>query len=554
MSLPMPYSNPTTYEGHSGVDYPQSTGTPIPASGPGVVTLTSYTARGGYWTWVKYDGYSREAGYAHQNSGNGRPSPGTRVGLGTTLGYIGSLGTNSTGPHLHLEIDGDPGTAGVYRMFNSAQSVSGGGSSSGGGFDKTVQDQQRWLISRGYDLGPSGADGIAGDFYHSAVRAYQAFLGKYGYTGDLDGQWGPGTQAAHARYWSEVNSGGGAPSNTGKLTVDGDFGPASIRALQTALGVTPDGDWGPATSRALQQKLKTIGYPIEVDGQWGPASIKALQTYLMGASAADGIEGPQTFKALQSYLNGGGKFEPKTATPEKPPVVTPPAPNNAELEKKATPNLKTPGASDFPSWIKFDVAYDPDAQSPTLNYDAQKYYGVPYNPIESHTHWWGEPGQSGTHNGNVSHLQKSTDLSTNFVTSANRITLMTPLDKIAFTTGKRNPFGWKSETDPALTEDGYKTLGFLHYIVEKLNPQLLNQRIRLHKEFMATECSRIDTAKVRKIEEQFRTGALDPETGLPPVKPNSDPKPDTVTLPRELLAGLPGELRSLAADIEKYLK
>jgi peptidoglycan hydrolase-like protein with peptidoglycan-binding domain len=70
----------------------------------------------------------------------------------------------------------------------------------------TVQAQQNWLISRGYDLGPSGADGIAGPMYAAAVQRYQTFLRAYGYTGDIDGDWGPGTQAAHAAYYAEVTS------------------------------------------------------------------------------------------------------------------------------------------------------------------------------------------------------------------------------------------------------------------------------------------------------------------------------------------------------------
>ena len=40
--LPIPFGNPSTYPGHSGVDFPQSSGTRIPASGNGTVTFRGW--------------------------------------------------------------------------------------------------------------------------------------------------------------------------------------------------------------------------------------------------------------------------------------------------------------------------------------------------------------------------------------------------------------------------------------------------------------------------------------------------------------------------------
>jgi hypothetical protein len=98
---------------------------------------------------------------------------------------------------------------------------------------------------------------------------------------------------------------------------------------------------------------------------------------------------------------------------------------------------------------------------------------------------------------------------------------MVPLDKIALTTGARNPDGWKSENDPTLSDLQYRTMGYLHFIVEKRNPQLQGEAIRRHKEFMNTSCSEIDTARVRAYARQFAEGTLDPSTGQAPV-----PRPD----------------------------
>jgi hypothetical protein len=188
-----------------------------------------------------------------------------------------------------------------------------------------------------------------------------------------------------------------------------------------------------------------------------------------------------------------------------------------------TPDMVTPTAADYPAWIRYDERIDPECLKPDLNKAAYEYYGTKYYPIESHTHWWNEPGEGGSHDGNVNYIQGKAGLSVNYVLSAGRITLMVPLHLIAATTGQRNPYAWKSENDPLITTSdsdlGYKTLGFLHYIVEVKNPYLRAQPIRLHKEFYETTCSRIDTAKVRAFADMFHSGALDPATGEPPVGP-----------------------------------
>jgi len=92
---------------------------------------------------------------------------------------------------------------------------------------------------------------------------------------------------------------------------------ATIKKLQTVLGVKADGNWGAGTTTALQNKLIAIGYKIKADGDFGPSTIKALQTFLMGAKNADGDFGAKSITALKNYLNNGGKFSPP-ATPKPP--------------------------------------------------------------------------------------------------------------------------------------------------------------------------------------------------------------------------------------------
>ncbi|UGS26586.1 M23 family metallopeptidase [Microbacterium resistens] len=121
--LPIPFDNPSTYPGHAGVDFGQSRGTLIPASGPGVVSALTYAPKPGYVTWVRYDEYpDYEVGYCHQDSPD-RPAIGTRVNEGDWLGWVGSTGTNSDGPHLHLETDPGGTYEAVWDLFTAARIV-----------------------------------------------------------------------------------------------------------------------------------------------------------------------------------------------------------------------------------------------------------------------------------------------------------------------------------------------------------------------------------------------------------------------------------------------
>lgn len=118
--LPIPFGNPSTYPGHSGVDFPQSSGTRIPASGNGTVTFRGWlNDRAGYSTIVRYDGGPTVL-YAHQPNVNAIPGVGSRVSLGSTIGAVDSTG-NSTGPHLHMEIaEGSGAHQGTLAYVGSA--------------------------------------------------------------------------------------------------------------------------------------------------------------------------------------------------------------------------------------------------------------------------------------------------------------------------------------------------------------------------------------------------------------------------------------------------
>ena len=87
---------------HTGVDWATPYGTPIFASGNGVVEVAGL--EGGYGKYVKLkhnNGY--ETAYGHMSAFAKGLEPGKRVRQGQVIGFVGSTG-QSTGPHVHYEI------------------------------------------------------------------------------------------------------------------------------------------------------------------------------------------------------------------------------------------------------------------------------------------------------------------------------------------------------------------------------------------------------------------------------------------------------------------
>ncbi len=101
---------------HKGLDFTSPQGTPIYATGNGVVKLAGYMEGGyGYHVIIKH-GYGYETLYGHMLRMKVRP--GQKVKRGELIGYVGSTG-KSTGPHVHYEVhvngnEVDP----VYFFYN----------------------------------------------------------------------------------------------------------------------------------------------------------------------------------------------------------------------------------------------------------------------------------------------------------------------------------------------------------------------------------------------------------------------------------------------------
>ena len=87
---------------HRGTDFAAPKGTPIMASGNGIVVKARWCGGGGYCVKIKHNStYSTI--YAHMSKFAKGIRKKIRVKQGQIIGYVGSTG-KSTGPHLHYEV------------------------------------------------------------------------------------------------------------------------------------------------------------------------------------------------------------------------------------------------------------------------------------------------------------------------------------------------------------------------------------------------------------------------------------------------------------------
>ncbi len=87
---------------HRGTDFAAPMGTPIMASGDGVIKKAGWCGGGGNCIVIKHNS-TYQTIYAHMSKFANGIRSGIRVKQGQTIGYVGSTG-KSTGPHLHYEV------------------------------------------------------------------------------------------------------------------------------------------------------------------------------------------------------------------------------------------------------------------------------------------------------------------------------------------------------------------------------------------------------------------------------------------------------------------
>jgi murein DD-endopeptidase MepM/ murein hydrolase activator NlpD len=90
-----------TQEFHPGMDFTAEQGTPIYATGDGVVEIADANAQGYGNHVVINHGFGYQTLYGHMSKI--ATAPGKKVKRGDLIGYVGSTGL-STGPHVHYEV------------------------------------------------------------------------------------------------------------------------------------------------------------------------------------------------------------------------------------------------------------------------------------------------------------------------------------------------------------------------------------------------------------------------------------------------------------------
>lgn len=269
--LALPFPNPTTYAGHSGVDFPQATGTAIRASGAGRIVQRGWlNGRAGWSVQVAYDGGPTVL-YCHLPNLDAVPAVGTRVAFGSVIARVNNSG-NSTGPHLHMEIMVGAGAntyAGIWNHFTRSAVMQGG---LGNITTRPTVDVQRLVGAK--------ADGIYGPETVAKVTDWQRRNGLA-----ADGIWGPKSDAKGFPPKP-------APAPAGK--------PAAATARpEVVLGWA----W-----RGIQKMLKRhYGYTGAIDGIAGKGTISAFQRFLRAKGyrnvAVDGLWGGETTKGAQVWLS-----------------------------------------------------------------------------------------------------------------------------------------------------------------------------------------------------------------------------------------------------------
>jgi len=87
---------------HRGTDFAAPMGTPIMASGDGVIKKAGWCGGGGNCVVIRHNS-TYQTVYAHMSKFAGGIRSGIRVKQGQIIGFVGSTG-KSTGPHLHYEV------------------------------------------------------------------------------------------------------------------------------------------------------------------------------------------------------------------------------------------------------------------------------------------------------------------------------------------------------------------------------------------------------------------------------------------------------------------
>ncbi len=157
-------------------------------------------------------------------------------------------------------------------------------------------------------------------------------------------------------------------------------------------------------------------------------------------------------------------------------------------------------------------------------------------------HWWGRPGEVGTHDQTVDYILRQAEagnMSVNYVVSDSKITMLVPPDDVSWGSLGGNPTGVNVEHDPTLGAEGYKKAGWLKWQLEqRFGHQLSMKR---HSDYMGTQCcGAIDINRIQAESDKWERG----EYNAAPVTPVAASQP--------VLTGTTGQTVHLPASVQSW--
>ncbi|MFE2584654.1 peptidoglycan-binding protein, partial [Streptomyces sp. NPDC059378] len=142
------------------------------------------------------------------------------------------------------------------------------------------------------------------------VTELQRLLRHYGYSIDVDGDFGPATESAVRSFQSShgLSVDGQVGPNTKAELYNTDESPATgidLRSASCPANIT-EGQSGGCVA-TLQALLNGKGQHLDVDGEFGPLTLAAVKSFQSASGlSVDGQVGPNTKAALYSNIGGGG--------------------------------------------------------------------------------------------------------------------------------------------------------------------------------------------------------------------------------------------------------
>lgn len=143
--------------------------------------------------------------------------------------------------------------------------------------------------------------------------------------------------------------------------------------------------------------------------------------------------------------------------------------------------------------------------------EAKNYYGR-YARDGITVHWWGGGEAANQHDNIVNYFMAQAEAgnkSVNYVVSDGKITKMVEPDNVAWASQSGNPTTVSIEFQPTLSDEGYKTGGWLIAQLEKQYGKTL--QLWPHNHWFATSCpGTIDINRLRSEADKAKGGDMDP--------------------------------------------